>query len=107
MRLSPLRFVAKCFGRDLPIRATDSEIPEHDNAQYFLPPDERIHLRPHLRGKHFMNLLGHEFHHAADQHADEGFVQQFWDDFAEILYRDDVLARCRLRRIDGDRETQL
>lgn len=90
-----LDFVVKFFGRLVRVRASSDMPARTDGLAVFQPREVRIH--PRLRGEDFFETLLHEcLHHAAD-HLDEEWATQLGREFTAILYRPEVLARCRLK----------
>jgi len=65
---------------------------EEENHGYCDPPEAKnktIHIDQSLRGEQRLAIIIHELTHAANWRTfDEGFVEQYAEDVARILYRD-------------------
>lgn len=60
---------------------------------------KRIRIHPSNTPKKKLEILHHEWQHAAFDHLDEVYVSDSSADFAEILFRPDVLAFLGLQLI--------
>ena len=105
MAKSVLDFVADLFGQRWRICTTNRTPLNQYGVQHdgdCSRDQKRIRILGSLRGSEFYETLLHEALHAGFDHLDEEWVDGFARDFAPILYRPEVLARCGLQRINPE-----